>query len=207
MNSLPCDIVLLPSDELTDYAVEVSKSLQKYDANFTLGVGKCYPHMSLYMFQLNVDDIPRIEATLKRIAKDFPAYAATATTYTMDEGHAAGSVFPQYEITPKLRKLQEDVITAVNPIRCGMREKDKAKMVDATGVKLQNLQQFGYPSIGELFHAHITLTRLKGYRPEVLQTLPDIQSFSGTFNRIGLFEMGDFGTCIRPLAIVDLPIQ
>ena len=89
----------------------------------------------------------------------------------------------------------------INPLKAGMRESDIAKMQDAKAIKLENLQKFGYPAIGELFRPHMTLTRLKEHNPKVLNLLPkDISTFNGTFDRVGLFEMGSNGTCVRKIA-------
>jgi 2'-5' RNA ligase len=82
-----------------------------------------------------------------------------------------------------------------------MRESDIRKMQDATGIKLENLQKYGYPAVGKLFRPHITLTRLKEHNPKVLEVLPPkVDTFSGILDSIGLFEMGENGTCIRKIA-------
>lgn len=204
-NSLPCDVVLLPSAELASKAIEASKATEQFDSFFTLEDGKFYPHTSLYMFQLNEPDISKIEEVLAGIAKDTNVITATATTYRLGEGFGVGYVDPEYEATDELRALQDKVVKAVNPIRAGMRESDIAKMQDATGIKLENLRKYGYPAIGELFRPHITLTRLKEHNPGVLELLPkDISTFNGLFDRIGLFEMGNNGTCIRKIAEYEL---
>ncbi|MBP6005281.1 hypothetical protein KA531_00005, partial [Candidatus Saccharibacteria bacterium] len=58
-----------------------------------------------------------------------------------------------------------------------------------------------YPAVGDLFRPHITLTRLKEHNPNVLELLQqDITTFNGVFDRLGLFEMGENGTCIRKIA-------
>ncbi len=199
--SLPCDIVLLPSIELANKAIEASKATNKYESFFTLEDGKFYPHMSLYMFQLDETDISKVEEVLTRIANDTKVITAKATTYSLGTGFGVGYVDPEYEVTEGLSSLQDKVVEAVNPIRAGMRESDIKKMQDAEGIKLENLQKYGYPAIGELFRPHITLTRLKEHNPKVLELLPqDVTSFSGVFDRLGLFEMGENGTCIRKIA-------
>lgn len=204
-NSLPCDLVLLPSTELASKAIEASKATEQFESFFTLEDGKFYPHMSLYMFQLNEPDISKIEEVLAGIAEDTNVISATATAYRLGEGFGVGYVDPEYKVTDELRALQNKVVEAVNPIRAGMRESDIAKMQDAKGVKLENLQKYGYPAIGELFRPHITLTRLKKHNPGVLEFLPkDISTFNGVFDRIGLFEMGSNGTCIRKIAEYEL---
>jgi len=198
--SIPCDIVLLPNEELAKTAIAASQALAKYDPFFTLEIGKFYPHMSLYMFQLEESDIERVNAVLQDIAAGQTVVHGHATGYKMGEGFAVGYVDPDYEVTDELHALQQTIVAAVNPIRSDMRQSDKEKMVDATGIKLENLQKYGYVSIGQLFRPHITLTRLKENVPEALNDLPDISLFSGAFDRIGLFEMGPNGTCIRKIA-------
>ncbi|MCA9318443.1 DUF1045 domain-containing protein [Candidatus Saccharibacteria bacterium] len=203
--SIPCDIVLLPSKELADKAIEASKTISSLDSFFTLEVGKFYPHMSLYMFQLEETDIQNVEALLNEIAKQTQVVSATATKYSLGQGFGVGYVDPEYKVTDELTGLQNAIVDAINPVRAGMRESDIAKMQDATGLKLENLQKYGYPAIGDLFRPHITLTRLKEHNPEVLNLLPsDVSTFSGVFNRIGLFEMGTNGTCVRQIATWDL---
>lgn len=201
MSSLPCDIVLLPSAELAQKAIEASNQTKRFESFFTLEDGKYYPHMSLYMFQLDEADVPRVEEVLTRVAKETKVVHARATTYSLGTGFGVGYVDPEYEVTDALRSLQDRVIESVNPIRAGMRESDSRKMQDAEGLKLENLQKYGYPAIGSLFRPHITLTRLKEHNPDVLNLLPNnIDTFSGVFDRIGLFEMGENGTCIRKIA-------
>ena len=204
MNSIPCDIVLLPDDRLADKAISASRLLSDRDPLFTLKMGEFYPHMSLYMFQLDVDKIPRVEEVLGKVSAEHSHIDAQAARYSIGQGHALGYIDPEYEVTDQLCVIQMDVIKVINPLRAGMRESDIAKMHDARGIKLTNLQDYGYPAVGELFRPHITLTRLKEYIPEVLDVLPDINDFSGTFTKIGLFEMGSNGTCIRKISEFDL---
>jgi hypothetical protein len=205
MPSLPCDIVLLPNEELAQKAISGSRLLASYDALFTLEMGKFYPHMSLYMFQLNESDIPKVEIALKGIAALSQTILGKATRYFLGEGFGVGYIDPEYEVTEELSSLQHGVIEAINPLRAGMRESDIIKMQDATGEKLENLKTYGYPAVGTLFRPHMTLTRLKAHTPEALDVLPDSNTFTGAFDRIGLFEMGTNGTCIRQLAVFDLP--
>lgn len=199
MGSIPCDIVLLPDSELAQKAIAASRKLTLHDSLFTLELGKFFPHMSLYMFQLNTDDTSTIEDLLRNIADSNHVISATAVRYYQGTGFGVGYIDSEYEATQELRALQSEVVEAINPVRAGMREKDVAKMRDATGLKLENLQKYGYPSIGDLFRPHVTLSRLKSHKPEVLDVLPDISIFKGVFDRLGLFEMGDNGTCIRTI--------
>jgi hypothetical protein len=154
---------------------------------------------------LNESDVSRVEEVLAEIAKYTKMISAKATTYSLGTGFGVGYVDPEYEVTNELSTLQNKVIAAVNPLRAGMRESDIRKMQDAEGIKLDNLQNYGYPAIGSLFRPHITLTRLKEHNPKVFELLPqDVSEFSGEFDRLGLFEMGENGTCVRKIADFSL---
>jgi 2'-5' RNA ligase len=204
MDTIPCDIVLLPEEKLAERAMTASQQLEPFDTFFTLKTGEYYPHASLYMCQLAVDDLPKVEQVLQQIAETLQPFELSAVRYSLGQGFAVGYVDPEYTVTNELRTAQEAIIAAINPLRAGMRESDIAKMKDATGIKLENLQKYGFPSVGELFRPHMTLTRLKENQPEALAILPDIATFSGRFTRLGLFQMGSNGTCIREIFTCNL---
>lgn len=201
MMSLPVDIVLLPSTSLAQKAVNVSKNLQQYGALFELNATTGpFPHASLYMTQLKLEDLGKAKELLAAIAAVTPSLDMTATGYFQAEGY----LDPDYERTDQLARLQMDVVNAINPIRDGMRVKDKARMLEATGLVRENLEKYGYRGVGELFRPHMTLARFTDCKEIDTSILPDPKEFSGQFIRIGMFEMGDNGTCIRKIAEFEL---
>ena len=197
MNSISCDIVLLPDEALAGKAVTASQILSRFDPLFTLEIGAFYPHMSLYMFQLRTDDISKVARELHTIARSQTVITGIASNYCLGTGYALGYIDSELEVTEELLNLQKNVIEAVDPIRDGMRQSDITRLSTAKGAALYNLQKYGYPAVGKLFRPHITLSRLKSHVPEVTSFLPPIGSFTGNFDRIGLCEMGENGTCVR----------
>lgn len=201
MTSLPVDIVLLPSDVLAQEAVATSKNLQQYGALFELNLTTGpFPHASLYMTQLKVEDLDRAKEILMGIAAKAPVFNLVATRYVQEEGY----IDPDYERTSELAALQMKVVNAINPIRDGMREKDKARLPETTGIVRENLEKYGYRGVGELFRPHITLARFAVGKEINPSALPPASEFSGQFVKLGLFEMGDNGTCVRRIAEFDL---
>lgn len=199
MDSIPCNLVLLPDQRLTDGAINVSRKLAQFDSYFVLEDGKRYPHISLYKFQLKAEDITKVDEVLAAIARRTPSLQLRARKYSYEhDGYHFIDV--EYEKTPELLDLQKDVIEAVNPIREGMREKDKERMLSAQGLSLENYQKYGYNLVGELFRPHISLTRLKVASQAASKVLDDLHNFDGNFVGLGLFETGDHGTAIRKLA-------
>lgn len=197
---MPCDVVILPSNELAEKAIAASSLFAPYGSLFTLEVGKYFPHASLYMLQLKPTDIDQVQELLSGIVREFRSLELKAERFYQAQCY----VDVEYEKSGQLVQLQQKVVAALNPIRDGMREKDKARMAEATGLALDNFEQYGYKYVGELFRPHITFTRLSEEITDFETVLPNFSSFNGTFTKIGLFEMGDNGTCIRKIAEFDL---
>lgn len=196
MSSIPCNIVALPSDDLAQRATQLSIDLSQHGVHFTLKDGSFYPHASLYMTQLKIADLGKVEALLADIADKTPKLDLSAMNYSQTMGY----VDAEYARTAALDNLQAAVLEAINPIRDGMHEKDKPRMEAATGKKREYFKLYGYPNVGELFRPHLTLTRFTNEEPIDAGDLPEIRNFSGTSLKLGLFEMGDNGTCVRKIA-------
>jgi hypothetical protein len=199
-DSCPCNIVLLPSEDLAEIAIAMSHSLEG-DKLYELGKSTMVPHLSLYMTQLKTADFDRVANILSDIANRTNVFNLHASNY----GAAEGYFEVGYERTDALDALQLEVVEAVNPIRDGMRTKDKVRMESASGIAREHFERYGYPNIGELFRPHISFTRFThDYHPEVTQ---DYVTFSGSFTKLALCEMGDNGTCVRLIASFPLISQ
>lgn len=193
--TIECNVVILPSEPLAAKAMSVSTELSKQGALFTLETGKFYPHASVYMLKLKIEDLEAVKAQLAKIASDTPALNLKATKYNQSRGY----LDVEYQKPEQLDTLQQHVVAALNPLRSGMRDNDIARLPDATGLALENFQNYGWNSIGELYRPHLTLTRFTDEQT-VPANLPELSELSGTFMALGLFEMGSNGTCVRELA-------
>lgn len=199
MASLACNIVLLASNDIAQKAITASERLQAHDALFTLDERGPFPHVSLYMTQLKNTDVEEVIRLLTTIATTAPSFSLIADTYFQKEGY----IDANYVRTAELDALQMTVIDAINPIRDGMRDKDKARLPLTEGLARKNLEQYGYRGVGELFRPHMTLTRFVSSAKINTSTLPPVSDFSGQFPKLGLFEMGANGTCIRKIVEFD----
>jgi len=203
--TIPCDIVLLPAQDQAELAVRASQALSPQGSLFTLDNHDFYAHASLYMFQMDIENQEKCISALRQLAAQTAVQQLKQDGYFyQDTGHGKGYVDVAFERNNVVDSLQERAIATFNSLRAGMRESDKAKMADASGVKLVNLQKYGYPAAGELFRPHITLTKFPVELTPDLSGLPSVEAFSGIFDRVGLFEMGQNGTCIRKIAEFSL---
>ena len=203
--TIPCDVVLLPSDKQSALAIRASRQLSTQGSIFTLDNQNFYAHASLYMFQMDLNDQDSYIDALQNIADKTKKQQLEQSGYDyQDSGFGKGYVDIAFTRNTEVDSLQAVAVAGFNILRSGMRESDKMKMTDATGLKLENLQTYGYPAIGELFRPHITLTRFPVEIEPDLTVLSAPEQFNGEFDRIGLFEMGQNGTCIRKIAEFNL---
>ena len=181
-------------------AISASQKLAALDTLFTLKLGEFYPHDSVYMLQLNEADIPSAKELLAKVAAITNELQLTAIRFDQTKCFFDVEYFKPNE----LQRLQDDVVAALNPIRDGLRDKDKPRMLQSTGLALENYKNYGWNTIGELYRPHMTLSRFKNEQTNPQELLPDVSSFSGVFSRLALFEMGDNGTAVRVIAEFEL---
>jgi len=191
---------MLPDSDIADQIISLSQQLQDKGTYFTLKPGEYYPHASLYMVQLDMDKIDEISARLSQIAENTPQITLTAKEYHQEFGY----IDVEYSREDAVDNLQMEVVNAINPIRDGLRQKDKDRLESAVGKERENIEKYGYRSVGELFAPHITITRFTDSEPIDTTSLPNLDGFIATFTKIGVFEMGENGTCVRKIAEFDL---
>jgi 2'-5' RNA ligase len=199
-SSLPCDIVLLPNEELKEKAITASVQLKRLGTQFTLGKDGPFPHVSLYQLQLKEADLDKCAYLLKEIAAQFGPFELKVVQYFQKQRYYDA----EYLKTPDVENLHAKVIEIFNPIRFGMRERDKQKITEAMGVAKENIQKYGSIGVLKLFRPHMTFTRLIEGQPVPEKLLSEFSQFDGKFDKLALFEMGENGTCIRNIISVDL---
>lgn len=199
MDSKPYDVVLIPEESVANKAIALSERLKKYDTLFTLDNVNFFPHLSSYMLQLNDDGLNKACEELSRIAEETSSIRAIASHYHYEDNY----VNVEYVKSPELIAIQTKVLERLNPLRDGMRDKDRARLEEATGETKKNLLNFGYRSVGNLFLPHVTFTRFTEDTEHVVKTFPSKEEFDGNFVSLGIFEMGDNGTCITMITSWD----
>lgn len=185
------DIVLLPESSALETFISVSENLKDLGTYFTLGEHEYVPHISLYMLQLRDDSLEKVCTVLEKITTHTNIQNPKVKEYHYEHDY----LDIEYERSNELAVLQNKIISQLNPLRDGLREKDTARLRTAIGDERSNLLQFGYRSVGDLFFPHVTFTRFISNQKQILATLPKINTYSCTFPTLGIFEMGDNGTC------------
>jgi hypothetical protein len=188
------DIVVVPSKELAQKALAVSESVKHLGVEYTLELGKFYPHISLYMLNLEEGMVVQCIEELEKLAQNFApifleasAYMTTALRW-LDIG---------YHPTPEILHLQNECIARLNSLRTGI----PALMLEreSEGLAKENIEMYGYRSVGENYRPHMTFTRFIKPQPESVALLPQKTDFTGSFVKIGLYEIDQNGSCTKEL--------
>ena len=193
-------IALLPNLELGNKVINLSNDLQTKEVHFTLNGVDYLPHLSLYSAKIKHQDLQKVTNILMNIISETKKFDLIANGYSQVMGYLA----IDYVNTHELASLAKDVVEAVNPYRQGLSNIDQERMKSATDLTLQNFVRYGYKYVGDLFRPHITITRFNTIDAIDVNELPSHQEFNGTFDSLGIFEMGENGTCKHEVASYGL---
>lgn len=208
MSKIVYDVVVLPPSAVEQASIAVSQKLSALGTEFTLNSANVFPHLSLYM--AHFDELDEVQKRLVALSQR-PQLQLEAVSYNAnDQGMC--EVF--YHKTPEVTDLQEAIISQLNPLRHGLRTKDPVgrlladRLATTQGEEHRNLVQYGYDEVGSFFNPHITFTRFKNHRtPTPTTSLPPLSTFSGAFDTLALFEMGEHGTCVKEIARWPLTVS
>ena len=199
MAKIAVDIVLLPSERVTNQAIEANKGLLKqYADRIILDKENCLPHISLAMGCMDERDITNIEKILKIIAEKYnpgqlSVLGINIGTNSLSEKVSAFVV----KKTEKLLSLHEEVMRRMEPY---LSQDVTAEMVLSPPMAGEStllwIKNYPEKSAFENFFPHITI----GYGQV------DAFSFTAEFtaSKLALFHMGNHCTCRKILAAAEL---
>jgi 2'-5' RNA ligase len=198
MGQIAVDIVLIPSDQMTNMAIEANRELLKNNPEkIILDREKCLPHISLAMGCIEQRRVNDIEIILQKNVADFSVgllNIENVHTHTNITGEKVSVL--QIENTSRLQRLHEKVMTSMKPY---FSYDLTADMLLSDGIvgesTLQWIKKFPSESSYNNFFPHITL----GYGEIKLEFLPVRFNVS----KIALCHLGNHCTCRKVLAAAE----
>ena len=201
MKSQSFNIVIYPSADVSQEAVTVSKKLEKNGGLFVLNGKNYFPHITIYMTEFPVKNIPKIRKTLREFAAKTKPFHVTSLKYRQSK---EGYIDVEYRKSKEMKNLQKKIVSLLNPWREGLlRPKDRARMSEVSKTQQRNIMRYGYRCVGAEFFPHLTFTKLKKFDKSALVKIEKL-NFSFEIERIGLFYLGDYGTCRKLIEVFDL---
>ena len=199
MAKIAVDVVLLPSEEVTNQAIEANKELLgQYADRIILDKENCLPHISLAMGCMDEQNIPDIEKILHIIADKYnpgqlKVPGINVGTNSLGEKVSAFEV----EKTERLLSLHEEVMRRMTPY---FSYDVTAEMVLSPPIACEStllwIKNYPEKSAFENFFPHITI----GYEQV------DDFSFTAKFtaSKLALYHVGNDCTCRKVLAAAEL---
>lgn len=191
MSRLAIDVVLLPSDEMMDKAIEVNKGWQeRQKQKIILGKDISLPHISLLMGVCNSEQLPLFDKVLGEIAKNFKPFNLVA------KGLHVGKYSCEFVVanTPELQKLHEELLKELRP--CLSYDATAVDFFNPAGAEILEptprwVNDYFKKSSLENFNPHITLG----------QGQLEIKDFPIRFtsDNLALCHLGNYCTCGKVL--------
>jgi len=202
MSKIAVDVVLLPSDEMMDKAIQANAELvERFGSEIVLNKENCLPHISLAMGCIDEGDIASIERLLETIARESPLGDLTISGIRTSI-NARGEKVSVFEIekTKELQSLHEKIMKKVRPyfsydVNSDMMYGDE-EIVQSSLLWIKN-----YPEKASFanFFPHITI----GYGQTETGPFP----LQFTTSTLALCHLGNHCTCRKILVSIDLGIM
>ena len=199
MARIAIDVVLLPSDEMTDYAIEVNRELLKtFDNKIILDRENCLPHISLAMGCIDEKDIPHIEKILRDIAKKC-SFRELRVVDIRAETIPTGKKVSGFKIekTKELQLLHEEVMQRLTPYFTY--DVTTAMLFSPPEVEQATLfwiKSYPEKSSFENFSPHITI----GFGETDKVKVP----IKFAASKLALCHLGNYCTCRKVLVSIEL---
>jgi len=199
MAKMAVDVVLLPSEGVTNQAIEANKKLLKqYADRIILDKENCLPHISLAMGCMDERDITNIEKILESIAEKYNPGQLSIIGINTDT-NSLGEKVSAFEVkkTERLLSLHKEVMQRMKPY---FSYDVTAEMVlwppKACESTLLWIKNYPEKSAFENYFPHITI----GYGQV------DDFSFTAEFaaSKLALCHLGNHCTCRKVLAAAEL---
>ena len=199
MAKIAVDVVLLPSEAMTNRAIEANKRLLQQNADrIILDKENCLPHISLAMGCMDGRHIADIEKILKSVADRYNPGRLSVVGVNIGTNSLGEKVSSfQVEKTKRLLLLHKQVMRRMTPYFSYNVTAEMVLSPPATGEStLLWIKNYPEKSAYENFFPHITI----GYGQ-----LDDF-SFTAEFvaSKLALCHLGNHCTCRKVLAVAEL---
>jgi hypothetical protein len=158
MSIIAADIVLLPEETMTDYAITVNAELiKRFGSEIVLNKKDCLPHISLAMGCINQKDVIKIGESLKPLAAIAPRRLKLAGIQRTTSFSGEIVSVLQVERSNQLQNLHEKICKAIKPWFTYEAEEEIIAGGQAGPSTLQWIRNYSVKSSHFNFSPHITI--------------------------------------------------
>lgn len=186
------DIVILPSEEISDYAIKLSRELAQYGTKWTLGKQSYIPHISLYHIAVKPKKFYAFVSEIQNTIRNFsPGYLKTTVTEPN---------LLMFDKPAWIQKLYLKIIkNTLKYSDLDYRTDDYwslshfPKRMRRVGARF--IKKYGTPMVGPNFRPHVTLASFSGNAPKL--KIKKTKDFRFKPDHIYVCELGPSHSCQR----------
>lgn len=197
------DIAIIPSREVAEAVIGLSEKLSgNGKPGFVLDGKDFIPHITCYSPEFPSRNKKKIFQRLSKLTSNLKKFEITFKGLKITEEDNYCGVVVSIAKDEKIDKLHRLIIKKLNPLREGhLREKYKdpeyiKKFPHAKRELMEKiLLEVGYPRVLEAYRPHISII---AYQKDVTKKeikLPKFNLKNMKVSEVGLFTMGEYGTC------------
>lgn len=201
------NIAIIPPQKVANAAIELSQELSKMGkVSFILDGRNFHPHVTCYSPEFPAKNLDKITARLEALSKEYRAFEnqLEGLKQTWED---PGGVEVKLQRSKHIDELHRKIIKELNPLREGrLREKYRHSDYplkfpeERRELMTRMMIKVGYPRVLDAYNPHISITRFEN--PKI--TEKSIEKAEWKINtmrveKIGIFTMGDHGTCKKLL--------
>lgn len=189
------NIAIVPSEAVTGRAISISKKLKRDGGIFVLNKRLYSSHITIYMTKLPLRSLNEVSLVLRQLAATIKSIKLTGLDYHQHDGW----VDVEYRRNKAIQELQKKIIKSINPFRQNLlRASELERLPGLPKQQAQYVKKYGYRGVFKYYRPHLTLTRLKSDKDVISQLKKE--NFDFTANEIGIFYLGEYGSCKKMIA-------
>lgn len=201
------DVVILPSKEVSDYAIKLSSQLHKYGTLWVLGKKSFIPHISLYQIPVKPKDFNDFVNELETIAKGFRAGKLRVEKLKLWKPHRSVCMYtdkPEW-----IKKLYLKIIKkTLKYFAWNYGLEETWNVAKQSKLLTKNFKKYGTPMFGRYFMPHITLGVFRDDK-DIIKAFSELRLKKYTFEVKSIFvcELGENHSCQRIVKKIDFNID
>lgn len=180
-------------DQVRAWSIALSQEMsRRYDSHFVLGKNENHPHITVCTIDFHNGHMQRVLDAVEQLAAETNPLTCTVQRIETHQGYIGVEVIK----SSTLMHFHEQAVKLMAPLRAQQHGDEANYGMTFTDEQIANMEQYGYPDAMQLYNPHFTITRLTD-EPQAEKLVPSIQVCVSEFTvrSIGIYTMGDHGTC------------
>ena len=194
MQAIALNIAILPSDEVANQAIAMSRKIaDEVGSRFILNSRSLIPHITVYQALYPNKNMDKLRNITRDLSLGQKLFEITVDAITVSH---ETFLFWKCEKTLTLQNLQAKAVRLANPLREGLIPSSLSDVKSLSKGDKYDVEHFGSLLIGPNFDPHITITRLNKEedKEKALKILGESKKLSLKPKSLILGYLGEHGT-------------